>query len=520
MFGYFVSSIRRQGNGRVGSRRGSLISFAAALIAANLFGCLLGAASAAATEPDALAGNWSGVLGSGASQLRLVLTLTRLTSGAYTAVLNSVDQGAVLPVDALTLQDGAVSFEVRSIGGTYEGKLDASGTGINGIWKQGRVAPQDLAFKRESGQVAAAPATASGPTEKPFTIPLDTLVPIAPTAFAADGKFHLVYELHVTNMGSWSCALLGLEVMGEGVGSPSLASFSQANLEGMILQLGTKSAEKSRLAPGASAVVYVWITVARREDLPPVLRQRLNVKLGDYPEALDLQTYPVSVRTDPIVIGSPLKGDHWVAANGPSNTSGHRRALIPVQGRAMISQRFAIDWVRIYDDGKTYHGDPLDNKNYYAFGAEALAVADGVITETLDGVPLNVPGEHSRAVPITLENIGGNHIVLDIGGGHYAFYAHLQPGSLRVKLGDRVRRGQVLGLVGNTGNSTEPHLHFHISNATAPLAAEGLPYAFKSFELQGRASGINAAVDLKEKSSTQTLALPSEGEVVKFVVTR
>jgi murein DD-endopeptidase len=520
MYGYFLCCIRRPGNSCGGFSRSPLKSLATAVIAACFLGCLPPVAIAANPEPTAFAGAWVGALGAGASQLRLVLTITHLTSGEYTAALNSVDQGAVLPVEALTSKDGTVSFEVRSVGGLYQGKLDDSGTGITGIWKQTGVAPQELTFKRTSTQATAASATASGPTEKPFTIPLDTLVPIAPTAFAADGKFHLVYELHVTNMGSWSCALLGLEVAGEGVGSHLLASFSQANLEGMILQLGTKSAEKSRLAPGASAVVYVWITVARREDLPAVLRQRLSVKLGDYPEVLDLQTYPVPVRTDPIVIGSPLKGDHWVAANGPSNTSGHRRALIPVQGRAMISQRFAIDWVRIYDDGKTYHGDPLDNKNYYAFGAEAFAVADGVVTETLDGVPLNVPGEHSRAVPITLENIGGNHIVLDIGAGHYAFYAHLQPGSLRVKLGDRVRRGQVLGLVGNTGNSTEPHLHFHISNATAPLGAEGLPYAFKSFELQGQASGINAAVDLKEKSATQTLALPSEGEVIKFVVTR
>jgi murein DD-endopeptidase len=363
---------------------------------------------------------------------------------------------------------------------------------------------------------AAAEADAHGPIEKPFTIPLDVRVPMAPTAFAADGKFHLVYELRMTNMGSSSCSISNLEITGAGAGSRPLASFSQANLEGMMQPLGTKAEEKSRLAPGASAVVYVWITVERREDLPAALQQRLSVKVGDYPEAMDLKIDPVAVRKDAIVISSPLQGDHWVAANGPSNTSGHRRALIPLRGRAMISQRFAIDWVRIYDDGKTYHGDPLDNKNYYAFGAEALSVADGVVVETLDGVPLNIPGEHSRAVPITLENIGGNHVVLDIGGGHYAFYAHLQPGSLRVKLGDKVRRGQVIGLVGNTGNSTEPHLHFHIANAIAPLGAEGLPYALNSFELQGHAGEINAAVDLKEKSTTQVLALPSEGEVVKF----
>ena len=110
------------------------------------------------------------------------------------------------------------------------------------------------------------------------------------------------------------------------------------------------------------------------------------------------------------------------------------------------------------------------------YGAEVLAVANGLVVATKDGIPENVPGITSRAVPITSETVGGNHIVLDLGGGRYAFYAHFQPGSLKVKVGDRVTRGQVIGLVGNSGNSTEPHLHFHISDGVSPLGSEGLPY--------------------------------------------
>src|SRR5262249_45336578 len=153
--------------------------------------------------------------------------------------------------------------------------------------------------------------------------------------------------------------------------------------------------------------------------------------------------------------------------NGPSNTSGHRRALIPIGGQAHIAQRFAIDWVRLNPDGKTFNGDPKDNKNYRAYGSEALPVAEGTVTEVKDGIPENVPGIDSRAVPITLETVGGNHVILDLGHGRFAFYAHMQPGSLRVKVGDRVKTGQVLGLVGNTGNSTEPHLHFHIGDTSS-----------------------------------------------------
>ncbi|MDX1983227.1 MAG: M23 family metallopeptidase [Bryobacteraceae bacterium] len=81
------------------------------------------------------------------------------------------------------------------------------------------------------------------------------------------------------------------------------------------------------------------------------------------------------------------------------------------------------------------------------------------------------------------ETLGGNYIVLDLGGGRFAFYAHLQPGSLRVKPGDKVKRGQVLGLACNSGNSTEPHLHFHVSNGPDPLASEGLPFVFEDGEI-------------------------------------
>ena len=203
----------------------------------------------------------------------------------------------------------------------------------------------------------------------------------------------------------------------------------------------------------------------------------------------------------------PLRGDNWLAGNGPSNSSGHRRALIPIDGRARIAQRFAIDWVRLNADGRTFTGDAKNNKNYRAYGSDALAVADGTVTEVKDGIPENVPGENSRAVPITLETVGGNHVILDIGHGRYAFYAHLQPGSLKVKLGDHVKRGQVLGLVGNSGNSTEPHLHFHLSDGNSPLGSEGIPYALESYDTKPKADA---------PATKHKMEIPAENEIVTF----
>jgi len=172
-----------------------------------------------------------------------------------------------------------------------------------------------------------------------------------------------------------------------------------------------------------------------------------------------------------------------VAVNGPSNTSGHRRTAIPLGGEAQIGQRFATDWIKLGEDGRAFHGDSLVNSNWYGYGAPVVAVADGIVTEVKDSIIENGPFSPKMAVPITLVTVGGNHVILDLGGGYYAFYAHLQPGSVKVKLGDRVKKGQQVGLLGNSGNSTAPHLHFHMGDKNSPLGSEGLPFLFDRFEL-------------------------------------
>lgn len=469
-----------------------------------------------AASPADVSGSWTGTLGTGQDQLHLVITFSRLSNGEYSGQLNSVDQGALLPMNSVSVKGQKIRFEITQIGGVYEGTLSSDQKEITGTWTQANVPPQPLNLVRsQSNASTAAPSSAaSGPKEKPITLPLDVTVPIAPTAFKADGKIRLVYELHIVNMSPWDCTLTKIDVL-DAHSSATLASFAGATLENMLARPGVSALPKSKIEPGTNAVVFLWVTVDRKEDVPAALRHRISVRLGNYPDVLSLETDPLPVRIGPVVISPPLRGDHWLAANGPSNTSDHRRALIPINGRAVISQRFAIDWVKLGGDGKTYHGDKLDNKNYYAFGAEALAVADGVVTEVKDGIPLNVPGLTSRAVSINLDNIAGNHVILNIGNGNYAMYAHLQPGSIRVEAGERVRRGQVLGLVGNTGNSTEPHLHFQISNASSPLGSEGLPYLFPSFEVEGQGWQWKPS-DAKGPAQKHVMEMPTENEVVSF----
>ena len=316
------------------------------------------------------------------------------------------------------------------------------------------------------------PPQAPPPPPFPLGIPFELRVPVAPMPFAGDdGRTYLVYELHVTNFAPRDLPLQRLDVLS---GDTPLAIYKDPELAAMISFPGAPPPEADvRPVPsGRRAIAFIWIALQKDQTVPASLRHR--IVLGDR----SLEGAAVQVSTArPIVIGPPLRGSNWVAANGPSRASGHRRALIPIDGMTHIAQRFAIDWVQLNDAGNaTFTGDQRNNRSYSAYGQDVLAVADATVAALKDGIPENIPGPQSRAVPITIDTIGGNHVVLDLGGGRYAFYGHMQPGSLRVKVGDRVTRGQVIGLVGNTGNSTEPHLHFHVADGVSPLGSEGLPY--------------------------------------------
>src|SRR5262249_12978959 len=123
--------------------------------------------------------------------------------------------------------------------------------------------------------------------------------------------------------------------------------------------------------------------------------------------------------------------------------------------------------------------------------SDILAVADGVVTEVLDDVEANAPGKLPAADPelvknLTVENIDGNHIILDIGGGTHVMYAHLINSSLRVGVGAKVKQGDVIAQLGNTGNSNAPHLHIQVMSGPSFLSADGIPYVIDGFTYQGQ----------------------------------
>ena len=162
----------------------------------------------------------------------------------------------------------------------------------------------------------------------------------------------------------------------------------------------------------------------------------------------------------------------WTAHNASHDESnGHY---------ANPNQRFAVDWVITDDKKATHSGDGRRNQDYYAWGKDALAVADGKIMTVVDGVPENEPGQMDPY------HVGGNEIVVDVGNGEYALYCHLVPGSMRVKPGQAVKAGDVLAKIGNSGNSSEPHLHFQISDSPRLHLAHALPAQYSNVVVDGK----------------------------------
>jgi hypothetical protein len=160
---------------------------------------------------------------------------------------------------------------------------------------------------------------------------------------------------------------------------------------------------------------------------------------------------------------------------------------------------------------------PLErNEGSVGYGAEILAVADGIVVSVRDGIPDNEkPWPGVRSVPMnTFENVGGNNVLLDIGGGNYASYSHLKPGSIRVREGEVVEKGQVLALLGNSGNSDGPHLHFHIVDSKQQ-AGEGQPFVLEEYRYHGTwVSGQKWTPSAEP--TTRQMEMPGEAAVISF----
>ncbi|WP_406193585.1 M23 family metallopeptidase [Kitasatospora sp. NBC_01560] len=331
--------------------------------------------------------------------------------------------------------------------------------------------------------------------------PLTAAVLTEPTPFeATDGRTHLSYELLTTNALSSSTPvrLDRVDVRDARthrvVGSMSGQALAEAAnpvgdpLPGANGYTPPPPAPTPTVLQGSQQwIIWLDLTLDRGQPAPEVLEHHLSgaVLTDSGPSAFEetVQTTPTG-RTAPLDLRPPVMPGTWYASESCCGNTHHRRGLGPINGRFYVPQRFAIDWYRVGEQGQAWEGDPGQLTSYLSYRQPVVAAAGGKVVEVQDGLPDNPPPVPPTVPPI--EDTVGNHITLEVAPGRYLLYAHLHAGSLNVREGDCVDPGQVLGLIGNSGNSTTPHLHFQVMTTAEFFPTDSPPFTFQRFRVLGQ----------------------------------
>jgi len=310
----------------------------------------------------------------------------------------------------------------------------------------------------------------------------------------------------------------------------AVATLADESLKAAMTLLASGDQSTAVLPPSSVGVVWFELTFADLREMPAALEHRLTVEAPPgYAEVPSITITGGPAEVDlrpPVVLGPPVLGPRWVAA-GSCCDGPHRRAFDAVNGRLSAGQRFAIDFNLLDDQGRIA-ADPLSaNTNHAGYGQPVVAVADATVVTATDRFPDQIEGAH---YPITIDNVRGNDIILDLGEGRFALYAHLRSGTVAVRSGERVRRGQPIAELGNSGNSHGAHLHFQVMDQPSAVASDGLPYVFDVFQLTGHAPPLDqlqaryeAALPLPidtRGAGPRRDALPQSGDVVTFFPAR
>ena len=343
-------------------------------------------------------------------------------------------------------------------------------------------------------------------------------------AVKAKDKIVLSYELDITNAYRNSIIISKIEVV-DFEHKNIVATFDSSYLLLHLLRPGIQSFDEVlEIKTSAYAIANLWLEL-EEVAVPSKIFHRISYKLRDRHGKFQVTSSDLSLVDFPeltdMKIGLPFdKGKWFYIANA------HRDARLITEGKSSFPQRYAIDWAAVTEENKFEINTLKKLKSFYTYQQNLLAVKDGTVVFVKDSIPDNDPFKNRLAIKITRESVGGNYVVLDIGNDIYAFYGHLVPRSIRVQKGDKVKQGDILGKLGNSGNSNGPHLHFHLETKSKyPLGGEGVPYVFENYnqiatysdkEIDSILSLSNIPLPLHSISTNRSNQLPIGNGIVEF----
>jgi Peptidase family M23/RTX calcium-binding nonapeptide repeat (4 copies) len=338
---------------------------------------------------------------------------------------------------------------------------------------------------------------------------------------ASDGRVHVEYDLVLTNIFYAPVTLTSVEVLVPG-GRVVL------RLEGEALAAVTQpvpGGAPTTSIPVSGAVDIMIDVVLPPGPTPERFTHRITYELpSDAPELALIDSRVIrGPRVDldprrPLVVAPPLSGDGWFAGSGCCAPNLHRSIRLADDGSRLIHpETFAIDWIRI-EGGSLFRGDGTALEDHFAFGAVVTSATGGVVVSARDDMPEETPFQAPQAIRKS-DDYGGNHVIVRVRPDVYAAYGHVQPGSVAVEEGERVTTGQRLGLLGNTGNSTAPHLHFGLIDGPDLTGAYGLPFVIDRYRLEAALPAepeSPTGIRLEGPSGPREKAYPLLWTVVEF----
>ncbi|WP_214072984.1 M23 family metallopeptidase [Mucilaginibacter sp. dw_454] len=358
--------------------------------------------------------------------------------------------------------------------------------------------------------------------------PLDARIIHRPGAFeGSDHRRHLAYEVHLTNLNnSGPLMVKSISIFQDLFGAP-MATFSKDELMTLLNaeEMPTRGTDLV-LQPGKSVVAFLWLTLLPGAPVP----QNLHHSIDFIDQDSKIHTFTGAVtqldKQPTLSFGAPLRGNIWFVDEGPGNPKSHHWGSMLEQNKIVtIPQRFAIDFFGLNNAGHAVETSPdklnqTPNTQWIGFGADVLAVRDAVVRDMRDGIPDHAPlSPLPEPTDITARGLYGNFIVLEVAPNVFVHYAHLQNGSIRVRIGQHVKKGDVLAHLGDSGNAGGPHLHFHVSDKPTFELSEGIPFVFSTINVLGKTNEgamLDSTSTFHGQSSTKKNVLPLYNDVVRF----
>ena len=323
---------------------------------------------------------------------------------------------------------------------------------------------------------------------------------------ASDGKVHIAYELVLTNTFRSEVDINAVEVR-DAASKQIVLSLTGPELAAHMNPIGVERGGEEGDPPIASSgtsIVWLDVAVPSMDAVPETVDHRLvgTVQVGGQPQPFESIVTRLSIsREKPLVLGPPVAPGRWLASEGCcTNITHHRNGRVAIDGVLSVPQRFALDFFRLDDQHRAWIGDRTNLHSYLSYEQPAIAATDGTVVAASDGRRDQPPPDEPPTPPIA--DTVGNHVIIkvnesEVDDAHnalgdqpdhvirYLLYGHLKPDSIAVDVGQRVHRGDLIGLIGNSGFSSTPHLHFQVLTTPTFFPTDSTPYVLDRFDLVG-----------------------------------